>query len=139
MLFSSYFDDNAGGSLFSRYLAPIVPLTAIPAALALARFRFLGTVLAIFSIVAVSTATLIGIFPKYEPSLSPIQSALPTMFHSFKVHNALDLMGLSPELSRVACLLFLLTGCIYFVRSAARGANTVPSLVDGEWPRTREK
>jgi hypothetical protein len=107
-------DWPAGPTLGPRYLAPILPLLAVPCAFGVQRFPRVGMVLAGYSILATTLATLTNACPPacyYNPL---IELHFPLAFQGELAPNLGTLMGLSPHLS-VALFYVLLTGGIIWL------------------------
>lgn len=85
-------DWQAGPTLGPRLLAPILPLLALPCALGLKRFPFVGGLLAIGSVLLTTLATLTDACPSYNRHPNPL----------LDLHVPLFLEGqVSPNLGRV--------------------------------------
>ena len=66
MISGRAWDWQAGFTLGPRYLAPILPLLALPCALGVARFPKSGAVLAVLSVLMTTLATLTDATPAYH-------------------------------------------------------------------------
>jgi hypothetical protein len=95
---SGYFDWKAGPTLGPRYLAPALPLLAIPAALAVQAYPRVGTGLGALSIVLTGGATLITAAPDYDPNPLLTQH-LPRLWRGEFSYTLGEMAGLPPTLS----------------------------------------
>jgi hypothetical protein len=103
-------DWPAGPTLGPRYLAPILPLLALPCALGVKRFPRLGTVLAAYSILITTMATLTNAAPpaSYYNPLTELH--IPLLLKGNLAPNLGTVMGLSPHVSVALFYLVLLGG-----------------------------
>jgi L-lactate permease len=71
LVMSGYvWDWPAGWVLGPRYLAPMLPMIALPAAIATRRYPFAGAYLAWLSVILTGLATLVDATPPAEPDVS---------------------------------------------------------------------
>lgn len=112
-------DWQAGPSLGPRYLAPILPLLALPCALGVQRFPRIGAVLAVYSIGITTLATLTNACPPgyiYNPL---IELHVPALLKGELAPNLGTALGLPPYAS-VALFYILLIGGIAWLWRKAR-------------------
>jgi MFS family permease len=95
-------DWPAGPTLGPRYLAPILPLLALPCALGVQRFPRLGIVLAGYSILITTVATLTNASPPFPGHPNPLFDLhLPMLLKGQLAPNLGTVCGLPPWLSVV--------------------------------------
>jgi hypothetical protein len=93
-------DWPAGPTLGPRYLAPILPLLALPCALGVQRFPRLGIALAGYSILITTVATLTNAAPPFPGHPNPLLDLhLPMLLKGQLAPNLGTLCGLAPWLS----------------------------------------
>jgi hypothetical protein len=103
-------DWGAGPTLGPRYLAPILPLLALPCALGLVRFPRLGMCLAIYSILITTMATLTDACP-FTPVYSPLtEMHIPFLLEGKLSYNLGMVMGLQPYASIAFYYLIIIAG-----------------------------
>ena len=113
-------DWPAGPSLGPRYLAPILPLLAVPCALGVQRFPRLGMLLAGYSILITTVATLTNACPpaSYYNPLAELHN--PSLLRGELCPNLGMLLGLSPHASVVLYYGILALGIAWLWRAAGR-------------------
>jgi hypothetical protein len=122
-------DWQAGFCFGPRYLAPILPLLALPCALGLLRLPRLGVILVAVSIGLASTATLTNaVFPKYVGN-PLLEVTLPLLCKADFNPNLGTLLGLSPWASVALFYVILIVGITWLWHQARRldcGAKEEP-------------
>lgn len=111
LVFSGYvWDWPAGWVLGPRYLAPMLPLLALPAALATRRYIFVGAYLACLSIILTGLATHVDATPPAEPDVSNplLEMYLPALSQGNFGFNLGKLAGLGGHASLCLFLAILL-------------------------------
>jgi hypothetical protein len=104
-------DWPAGPTLGPRYLAPILPLLAFPCALGVQRFRRLGIVLAGYSILITTVATLTNASPPLPHHPNPLFDLhIPMLLKGQLAPNLGTVCGLPPWLSVVVYYAILCGG-----------------------------
>jgi hypothetical protein len=104
-------DWPAGPTLGPRYLAPILPLLALPCALGLQRFPRLGLALADYSILITTVATLTNASPPFPGHPNPLFDLhLPMLLKGQLAPNLGTVCGLPPWLSVVVYYAILCGG-----------------------------
>ena len=113
-------DWPAGPTLGPRYLAPMLPLLALPCALGVRRFPRLGAFLAGYSILITTLATLTNASPpaSYYNPLAEFQ--LPLLLKGQLSPNLALMLGLQPWLSVAIFYLLLIAAIAWLWREAAR-------------------
>lgn len=94
-------DWKAGPTLGPRYLAPLLPLLALPCALAVERWPRAGSFLATLSIALTSLATLTDACPGYGVDRPLVELHLPRLLEMRLSHNLGSLLGLPPFVSLI--------------------------------------
>jgi hypothetical protein len=95
-------DWPAGPTLGPRYLAPILPLLALPCALGVRRFPRLGIALAAYSILITTLATLTNASPPFPGHPNPLFDLhIPMLLKGQLAPNLGTVCGLPPWLSVV--------------------------------------
>ncbi len=107
-------DWRAGWTLGPRYLCPMLPLIALPAALGTQRFPRIGLSLAALSILLTGLGTLINATPRYEINNPLTQLHIPTLIKGELTHNLGQLCGLPGVLSLVP-LFVVVSGYLYYI------------------------
>jgi len=97
-------DWRAGWTLGPRYLCPMLPLLALPAALGTQRFPRVGLTLAALSILLTGVGTLVNATPRYEITNPLMELHLPGLIKGELTYNLGRLCGL-PGLISLAPLL----------------------------------
>jgi hypothetical protein len=92
-------DWQAGFTLGPRYLAPILPLLALPCALGVARFPRMGAVLALVSVLLTTLATLTDVTPAYHIYNPLTELHVPLFLKGEFSPNLGMVLGLPPYLS----------------------------------------
>jgi hypothetical protein len=92
-------DWQAGFTLGPRYLAPILPLLALPCALGVARFPRTGAVLALVSVLLTTLATLTDVTPGYHIYNPLTELHIPLFLKGEFSPNLGMVLGLPPYLS----------------------------------------
>jgi hypothetical protein len=104
-------DWPAGPTLGPRYLAPILPLLALPCALGLQRFPRLGIALAGYSILITTVATLTNASPPFPGHPNPLfDLQIPMLLKGQLAPNLGTVCGLPPWLSVVVYYTILCGG-----------------------------
>jgi hypothetical protein len=104
-------DWPAGPTLGPRYLAPILPLLALPCALGVQRFPRLGIALAGYSILITALATLINASPQFPGHPNPLFDLhIPMLLKGQLAPNLGTVCGLPPWLSVVVYYAILCGG-----------------------------
>jgi hypothetical protein len=104
-------DWPAGPTLGPRYLAPILPLLALPCALGVQRFPRLGIALAGYSILITTLATLTNASPPFPGHPNPLVDLhIPMLLKGQLAPNLGTVCGLSPWLSVVVYYAILCGG-----------------------------
>jgi hypothetical protein len=104
-------DWPAGLSLQSRYLSPILPLLAIPCAYGFQRLPGIAAVLAGYSILVTTLATLTDACPPFDQFVNPLfQYHVPLFFKSQLSPNLGLVLGFPAALSSVFFYLILVVG-----------------------------
>jgi hypothetical protein len=103
-------DWQAGFTLGPRYLAPILPLLALPCALGVARFPRTGAILALVSVLLTTLATLTEVTPGYHIYNPLTELHIPLFLKGEFSPNLGIMLGLSPYLSVVLYYLVLAGG-----------------------------
>ncbi len=111
-------DWPAGPSFSARYLAPAVPLLAIPCALGFGRLPLLGTALGLFSVALTALATLTSAGPEYH-SRNPLFTVhLPMLCEgSFGPNLASSFLHVNPSRAAAAWFIVFATGWIVTLAS----------------------
>jgi MFS family permease len=120
-------DWPAGPTLGPRYLAPILPLLALPCALGVQRFPRIGMALAAYSVLITTLATLTNAAPPF--SYNPlVELHVPLLLKGELAPNLGTVCGLPPWLS-VVVYYAILCGGIWWLwrRLPAEPAPTVVS------------
>ena len=99
-------DWRAGWTLGPRYLSPMLPLLALPAALGIQRFPRLGCGLALLSVLLTGTGTVVNATPRYEITNPLMELHLPGLWKGEVTHNLGQMLGL-PGLWSLAPLVVL--------------------------------
>ena len=107
-------DWQAGPTLGPRYLAPVLPLLALPCALGVQRFPRLGVLLAAYSILITTLATLTNACLPYDHPNPFSDFHIPLLLKGEIAPNLGTLMGLSPHVS-VALFYVILIGGVAWV------------------------
>ncbi len=110
-------DWPAGPTLGPRYLAPILPLLALPCALGVRRFPRTGLLLALYSIAITTLATLTNASPPFPSHPDPLLDLhIPMFLHGQFAPNLGMLAGLPPFVSVGLYYAILLTGMFWLWR-----------------------
>jgi MFS family permease len=120
-------DWPAGPSLGPRYLAPILPLLALPCALGLQRFPRLGAFLGAYSIIITTLATLTNASPPsgyYDDPL--LELNFPLLLNGDLTPNLGLMLGLSPWLSVTVFYGLLIAATAWLWREAGREVISQP-------------
>ena len=127
-------DWQAGYTLSARYLAPILPLVALPCALGTVRWPRLGTVLAAFSITLVSLATVTDACPIYSIGNPLTGLHLPRLIEGrFSPNLATTVFGLPPFAGVAVFGLVVAAGIMWAWRTAG-GQRVLPERLTGDGP-----
>ena len=111
LVISGYvWDWPAGWVLGPRYLAPMLPLLTLPAAIATRRYPFAGAYLAWLSVILTGLATLVDATPPAEPDVSNplLEMYLPALGEGKFGYNLGKLAGLGGHASLCLFLAILL-------------------------------
>ena len=100
-------DWRAGWTLGPRYLAPILPLLALPCALGVSRLPRLGLVLAVVSILLTGLGTVVDATPRYEIHNPLFELHIPKLLSGKLTHNLGQGLGLSGHQSLVFLLVLI--------------------------------
>ena len=114
LVISGYvWDWPAGWVLGPRYLAPMLPILILPAALAAGRYSYIGIYLAGLSILLTGLATHINAAPPAEPEiLNPLlEMYLPALEQGVCSYNLIKLIGMGGH----ASMLFFLTWVLFLI------------------------
>ena len=103
-------DWQAGPTIGARYLAPILPLLALPCAIGVMRWPRLGLALATYSILITSVATLTDACPAYETRNPLSETMLPALMEGQLSPNLGMLAGLPAHGSAVAFFVLMAGG-----------------------------
>ncbi len=125
-------DWPAGPTLGPRYLAPILPFLALPCALGAQRFPRVGILLAGYSIVITTLATLTNACPPFNDHPNPLfDFHIPLLLKGQLAPNLGTVCGLPPWLSVVVYYAILIGGIYWLWRhlpaEPARDGGTVPA------------
>jgi hypothetical protein len=126
-------DWRAGWTLGPRYLCPILPLLALPAALGTQRHPRLGTALAGLSMLLTGMGTLINATPRYEISNPLTQLHIPALFSGKLTYNLGSLCGL-PGLWSLAPLAAVVAGYGFLLYRELDGSQGQPCEGPGRCP-----
>ena len=107
-------DWQAGLTLGPRYLAPILPLMALPCALGVQRFPKTGIALAAYSILITTLATLTNACPDYSIYNPLTELHIPLLLKGEFSPNLGSVLGLPPYPS-VALYYAILSGGIWWL------------------------
>ncbi len=120
-------DWPAGPTLGPRYLAPILPLLALPCALGVRRFPKTGTLLAAYSIAITTLATLTNASPPFPTHPNPLLDLnIPMFLRGQFQPNLGTVAGLTPFLS-VALYYAILSAGIFWLWRLSRSAVACPA------------
>jgi hypothetical protein len=87
-------DWRAGWTLGPRYLSPMLPLLALPAALGTQRFPRVGLGLAVLSLLLTGMGTLINATPRYEINNPLTELHVPALLKGEVTYNLGRMLGL---------------------------------------------
>jgi len=117
-------DWQAGPTLGPRYLAPILPLMALPCALGVMRFPRLGVALAVYSILITTIATLTTAAPPASFPNPLLELHIPRLLEGKLAPNLGMALGLSPHASVLLFYAILALGTLWIYRLAGRETTT---------------
>jgi len=120
IILSGYFDWKAGYTLGPRYLAPTLPLLAIPAALGAQRYPRLAIALAAFSIMLTGGGTLITAAPFFD-EFPLLTQHWPKLLKGEYSYNLGSVLGVPSHFSVLLLVAIWIGGGIWLYR------NTSPS------------
>ena len=105
LLIGGYYTLYAGGSYGPRFLAPLLPLLALPTAFGIARFSRTGLVLATISVLMTSLTVVVSIFipPRYDNPLWEFY--VPAFLQPSLSPNLGSVLGLSGHISLLPLVL----------------------------------
>ena len=109
-------DWEAGPTLGPRYLAPILPLLALPCALGLQRFPRIGVALATYSILITTLATLTNAAPHANYYNPLVELHIPLLLKGDLAPNLGTVCGLSPYASVALYYAILISGIVWLWR-----------------------
>jgi hypothetical protein len=109
-------DWQAGLTLSARYMAPVLPLMALPCALGVFRFPTIGALLALLSVILMSVATLTDACPDYLVFNPLIELHIPLLIKGEFSPNLGMLLGMPPFISVLAYFLILLGGVFWLFK-----------------------
>jgi hypothetical protein len=113
-------DWPAGPTLGPRYLAPILPLLALPCALGVRRFPKVGMLLAAYSIAITTLATLTNASPPFPNHPDPLFDLnIPMFLHGQFQPNLGTVVGLPPFVSVALYYAILAAGIFWLWRLSA--------------------
>jgi len=117
-------DWQAGPTLGPRYLAPMLPLLALPCALGVQRFPRIGMALAAYSILITTLATLTNAAPPatYYNPLTELH--IPLLLNGELAPNLGTVCGLSPYASAALYYAILIAGIAWLWRRLPREGGT---------------
>jgi hypothetical protein len=116
-------DWQAGPTLGPRYLAPILPLLALPCALGVQRFPRIGMALAAYSILITTLATLTDASPAagYYNPLTELH--IPLLLKGELAPNLGTLIGLPPHVSVALFYVILIVGVAWLWRTLPKESD----------------
>jgi len=126
-------DWPAGYNLTPRYLAPTLPLLALPAALALQRFPRTGAAVVALSVAVIASATLLNGRPDFFADANYFTMYLPLMVAGRHAPNLGDVAGL-PGLWSCLPFVLVLTGgsaLLYWLAPAVLHEQPGPAPAGG--------
>ena len=110
-------DWQAGPSIGARYLAPTLPLLALPCALGVKRFPRIGMILAFYSVGITTLATLVDASPGSDVYNPLLDFHIPLFWRGELSPNLGLLLGLSPFESVALFYTMVLGGVLYLWRN----------------------
>jgi len=126
-------DWPAGPSLGPRYLAPILPLLALPCAMGLARFPLTGLLLGAYSILITTAATLTTACPPSSVPNPLLDLQLPLLLEGRIAPTLGEAAGLPPLLSVLFYYAVLATGTAWLWRALPPGTALGKAPTAGDW------
>lgn len=105
----------AGPSLGPRYLAPIIPLLAVPCAIGCRRFPQMSLCLALYAVAVTSVATLTNAAPPGEIQNPLVQLHVPSLIGGQLAPNLGVMLGLKPVWSVALFYVVLISGIVCVV------------------------
>jgi hypothetical protein len=116
-------DWRAGWTLGPRYLSPVLPLLAVPAAFGAQRHPALGAVLIAASIALTGLGTLINATPRYEIANPLFELHLPGLIEGKFTYNAGQFLGLPGHWSMAPLFVIALFYGV-LMRNCLKGINS---------------
>jgi len=128
-------DWKAGSVISARYLAPILPLLALPCALGVQRWPRLGVALAFLSVGLMSVATVTDASPPYHLDNPLVQIHLPMLLQGKFSHTlGTALFGLPPAWGVALYNVYLAGGLVWLWRQTAPHRPSPASHPDAHEP-----
>jgi len=115
LMISGFAEYHGGWALGPRYLSPIIPFLAVPAALVYRQFPSLGNAFVLLSILLTGTATLISAQTPEYLQQPLVDFYFPRLLHGEIAHNLGTMLGLHGWWSLLPLLLVVSTG-VHFAR-----------------------
>jgi hypothetical protein len=117
LVISGYtWDWQAGPTLGPRYLSPMLPLLALPAALGLQKLPWLGVPLAAASVILTGTATMIDATPRGQIYNPLIEFYLPKLMKGEFGYTWASMAGLPPVMGPIILGVVVLGGTLWLLR-----------------------
>jgi len=128
-------DWKAGSAISARYLAPLLPLLALPCALGVQRWPRLGVALAMLSVGLMSVATVTDASPPYHLDNPLVQIHLPMLLQGKFSHTlGTALFGLPPAWGVALYYVYLAGGLVWLWRQTAPHRPSPASHPDAHEP-----
>lgn len=116
---SGFADWRAGTTLGPRYLAPILPFLAVPAALAFQRSPRCGSLLILASIALTGLGTLVDATPGYGLKNPLWELHIPSLRSNFLTHNVATMIGIPSPWSAILYFTMLATAIALAMRGVS--------------------
>ena len=142
---AGYHDHIAGHMVGPRYLAPLIPLLLLPAAIGTNRWPAVGILLGLVSVVFITSATVVDAQLPSNHQFPVFTFYWPALVHGRLSHNIGRLMGLSGMYSLLPLVIVTFCGILYcFIAGAQNdsagtsrskrlaGPNEVPTGCSGK-------